>query len=379
VSSEPTSQSEPETTPEEYRQRALLMADLGRYDEAVGEVALGLATAPDDAALLSTLARVHLAAAQPVDALAAAERAVASAPGTVGPLVVQAMALSDERRFGEAAQVAATILATWPADPYAQRTGAALLSEARNGQDALNAAWNGVRLTPADAEAHLVLAVVAARLRLFDLAQRAYGEALDLDATIGDAQSDVGVVRLERRRWALALETLADAAIPVPEPEPQPDPADPEQAAPEPPATPSPAVAPPVVIPPRGPVLDRSSAVAETFRQAVLYGSNGTLVAAVLAAVMTTASTGVARAWGGVIGVVVVVAVLVWLRRALPVPVGTALHEIRGSGRLVAAVYAMAVAPLGLVGFAVVGGIVPLIVAMVLAAFAEVAVLTQRS
>jgi tetratricopeptide (TPR) repeat protein len=379
VSSEPTSQSEPETTPEEYRQRALLMADLGRYDEAVGEVALGLAAAPDDAALLSTLARVHLAAAQPVDALAAAERAVASAPGTVGPLVVQAMALSDERRFGEAAQVAATILATWPADPYAQRTGAALLSEARNGQDALNAAWNGVRLTPADAEAHLVLAVVAARLRLFDLAQRAYGEALDLDATIGDAQSDVGVVRLERRRWALALETLADAAIPVPEPEPQPDPADPEQAAPEPPATPSPAVAPPVVIPPRGPVLDRSSAVAETFRQAVLYGSNGTLVAAVLAAVMTTASTGVARAWGGVIGVVVVVAVLVWLRRALPVPVGTALHEIRGSRRLVAAVYAMAVAPLGLVAFAVVGGIVPLIVAMVLAAFAEVAVLTQRS
>ena len=363
MSSEPTSQSEPETTPEEYRQRALLMADLGRYDEAVGEIALGLAAAPDDAALLSTLARVHVAAAQPADALAAAERAVAAAPGTVGPLVVRAMALSDERRFGEAAQIAASILAAWPADPYAQRTGAALLSEARNGQDALNAAWNGVRLTPADAEAHLVLAVVAARLRLFDLAQRAYGEALDLDAAIGDAQRDVGVVRLERHRWALALEGLADAAMPVP------DPAVP--AAPEPPATP-----PPAITRPRGPVLDRSAAVAETFRQAVLYGSNGTLVAALLAAVMTIASTGVARAWGGVIGVVVVVAVMAWLTRQLPVPVGTALREIRGSRRLAAAVYATALAPLGLVAFAVVGGVVPLVIAMILAAFAELVVLT---
>jgi Flp pilus assembly protein TadD len=364
--SEPTSQSEPETTPEEYRQRALLMADLGRYDEAVGEIALGLAAAPDDPALLSTLARVHVAAAQPADALAAAERAVAAAPGTVDPLVVRAMALSDERRFGEAAQDATSILAAWPADPYAQRTGAALLSEARNGQDALNAAWNGVRLTPNDADAHLVLAVVAARLRLFDLAQRAYGEALDLDATIGAAQQDVGVVRLERRRWAQALERLADAAMPVAEPEGA-----------EAPAVPSPP--PPPVRPPSGPVLDRSGLLADTVRQAVLYASNSTLLAAVLAAVMTIASTGVARMWGGVIGVVIVLAVGVWLVRALPVPVGTALREVRGSRRLVAGFCATALAPLGLLAFAVFGGVVPLIIAMVLAAFAEVAVLTHRS
>ena len=363
VSSEPTSQSEPETTPEEYRQRALLMADLGRYDEAVGEIALGLAAAPDDAALLSTLARVHVVAEQPADALAAAERAVAAAPGTVEPLVVRAMALSDERRFGEAAQVAASILATWPADPYAQRTGAALLSEARNGQDALNAAWNGVRLTPTDAEAHLVLAVVAARLRLFDLAQRAYGEALDLDPAIGDAQRDVGVVRLERRRWALALEGLADAALPTPDPD-----------APEAPSTP-----PPAVTPPSRPVLDRSDAFALIFRAAVLYSSNGVLIAAVLAAVMSSVSGGVARTWGGVIGVVVLVAFAVWLARMLPASFGTALREIRSSPRLVAAVYAAALAPLGLVAFALVGGVVPVVFAMVLAAFAELAVLTQRS
>jgi tetratricopeptide (TPR) repeat protein len=361
VSSEPTSQSEPETTPEEYRQRALLMADLGRYDEAVGEIAAGLATAPDDPELLSTLARVHVIAEQPAEALVAADQAVASAPGTIGPLVVRAMALSDDRRFAEAAQVAVSILSTWPDDPYAQRTGAALLSESRNGQDALNAAWNGVRLTPADAEAHLVLAVVAARLRLFALAQRAYSEALDLDVAVGDAQRDVGVVRLERRRWALALEDLAEAALPVPEP-----------------AEPA-AKAAPDVSRPRGSVLDRSAVTFEAFRQAVLFGSNGVLIAAVLAAVMTVASTGVARMWAGVIGVVLLIALGGWLARVLPEPMGAALRRVSGTSRaLAAACYATALAPLGLLGFAVIGGVVPLIVAMLLAAFAEIVVLTRR-
>jgi tetratricopeptide (TPR) repeat protein len=204
--------SEPETTPEEYRQRALLFADLGRYDDAATEVAAGLAEAPQDPDLLATLARVHLVADQPAEALVAADRAVAAGADTVAGLVVRAMALSDNRRYGEAAKVANQILARWPADAYAQRTGAGLLSESRNGQDALNAAWNGVRAAPTEAEAHLVLAVVAARLRLFDLAQRAYAEALDLDDAIADAQRDVGIVRLERRRWARALEGLADEA-----------------------------------------------------------------------------------------------------------------------------------------------------------------------
>src|SRR6185295_6050541 len=190
--------------------------------------------APADGALLATLARIHLAADQPAEALVAAERAVAAAPREINPLVVRAMALTDNSRYSEAARVASEVLHRWPADPYALRTGAALLSEARNGQEALNAAWEAVRLTPADAEAHLVLAVVAARLRLFDLAQRAYGEALELDGRIGDAQRDVGIVRLERRRWARALEDLAgQAALGTPDVVERPDAESPDAAGPE--------------------------------------------------------------------------------------------------------------------------------------------------
>ena len=358
-------QSEPETTPEEYRQRAMLLADLGRYDEAVGEIAAGLAAAPGDAGLLGTLARVHLAAEQPSEALVAAERAVAAAPQEINPLVVRAMALTDNLRYAEAAQVAGAILGRWPGDAYAQRTGAALLSEARNGQEALNAAWNGVRIAPTDGEAHLVLAVVAARLRLFDLAQRAYTEALDLDEAIGDAQRDVGVVRLERRRWARALEALADeAALTGPEFETTQE-------------TPLSAIQ---ISRPTGPVLDPGDDSADAVRQAVLYGSNGAVIAAVLTAVMTLASPGASRVWAGLIGVLLLVAVVVWLGRRLTEPLTPALTRLRRrERRLAVAAGLTALAPLLLIVFAAVGGLVPLVAAIVVSAAAEMLVLLRRS
>ena len=384
---------EPETTPEEYRQRALLLADLGRYDEAAQEVASGLTAAPDEPNLLATLARIHLAAEQPGEALRAAEKATAAAPGTLTNLVVQAMALADSQKYGEAAQVASEILRTWPGDAYAQRTGAALLSESRNGQEALNAAWNGVRVAPAEAEAHLVLAVVAARLRLFDLAQRAYAQALDLDPEIGDAQRDVGIVRFERRRWAQALESLADEAAlptaaepvpdddepypsPFPRPYPAPDRPDPE----EPPAHTSTGwTGPPAISRPTGPVLDPSEPSAEAVRRHVLYGINGTLVAGLVAGLMTLASPGISRMWGGLIGILIFVGVVFALNRAVPEPLAVALGRLRAHDRpLAAAAYVGFVAPLLLFVYALVGGVIPLVAALVLAAVAELLILTRR-
>jgi Flp pilus assembly protein TadD len=379
---------DPETTPEEYRQRALLLADLGRYDEAAGEIAAGLGSAPDEPSLLATLARIHLAAQQPAEALVAAERAVAAAPAVLGGLVVRAMALTDTQRYGEAARVAAGILRNWPADPYAQRTGAALLSESRNGQEALNAAWNGVRVAPAEAEAHLVLAVVAARLRLFDLAQRAYAEALDLDPAIGDAQRDVGIVRFERRRWAQALEELADdASLPVPADEevPYPSPFPRPYAAPDRPEPDEPRpdsaswAGEPAVSRPSRPVLDVSAEVAGTVRRGVGYASVGTLLAAVIAGAMTLASAGISRTWAGLIGVLVFAGVTIWLNRNLPARLPAALGHLRTADRqLAAATYLSLAAPLLLPAYAVVGGVIPLVAPMIVATAAQLLILIRR-
>ena len=436
----PPPSSEPETTPEEYRQRALLFADLGRYDDAADEIAAGLEAAPTDAALLATLARVHLAADQPAEALVAADRAVVAAPDTINPLVVRAMALADSSRYADAAQVATEMLRRWPDDPYAQRTGAALLSEARNGQEALNAAWNGVRVAPSEAEAHLVLALVAARLRLFDLAQRAYGEALDLDADVGIAQHDVGIVRLERRRWARALEGIADDAAldppsagpgtsgssssssggaasgapggsptapsdgaaretPYPSPFPRryqpPDAADTSALGDAPDLDPFPDPSPdppsrgnaggrgwfepPTVSRPSKPVLDPSEDSADAVRQAVLYGATGTLVAAALTALMTTASGGASRVWAGMIGAILLVAVPIWLSRRLTEPMSNALSRLRSKDRRLAfAVYATFAAQLLIVLYAVIGSLPTLIAAMAVSAAADTLVLTRR-
>jgi Tfp pilus assembly protein PilF len=389
---------DPETTPEEYRQRALLLADLGRYDEATEEIAAGLSAEPGEASLLATLARIHLAAEQPAEALAAAERASAAAPDTLPTLVVRAMALIDSRRYADAARVASDILRKWPADAYAQRTGAALLSESRNGQEALNAAWNGVRVAPAEAEAHLVLAVVAARLRLFDLAQRAYAEALDLDPAIGEAQNDVGIVRFERRRWALALEELADdAALPVPGEETgRPAPGDDDEQYPSPFPRPYPAPdrpdpqAPPehtstgwteraAISRPSKPVLDMSADVVEVVRRGASIGAQATLIAAVVAAGMMLISEGISRMWGGLIGVIILVGVLVWLARTVPGRLGPALAQLRAGNRpLAAAAYLSFAAPVLLPVYAAVGGVIPLIAGMVLAAAATMLILTRR-
>ena len=82
--------------------------------------------------------------------------------------------------------------------------------------------------------------------------------------------------------------------------------------------------------------------------------------------------------WAGVIGVVILVAVGGWLARQLPGSIGAALRGARHS-RLAVAAYATALASVFLVGFAVVGGVVLLVTAMVVAASAELLVLTQRS
>ncbi len=381
---------DPDTTPEEYRQRALLLADLGRYDEAAGEIAAGLSAAPNEPSLLATLARIHLAAEQPAEALRAADRANSASPAILPTLVVRAMALTDSQRYGEAAQVAVDILRNWPGDAYAQRTGAALLSESRNGQEALNAAWNGVRVAPAEAEAHLVLAVVAARLRLFDLAQRAYAEALDLDPAIGEAQRDVGIVRFERRRWAQALESLADAAdlpsepepvedTPYPDPFPRPYQAPDRPQPTEPVGQSSAGWAEPPVSRPSGPVLDPSDETVGAVRQAVRYGASWTLVAAVITAAMTLASDGISRVWAGLIGLLVLGGITFWLNRKLPEPLAAGLTRLRAHHRpLAIAAYLNFAAPLLLPVYALVGSVVPLVAGMVLAAAAEMIVLTSR-
>ncbi|TNH31030.1 tetratricopeptide repeat protein [Micromonospora orduensis] len=340
MSSDPTPD---QSAADGYVQRAQLLAELGRHDEAAGELTYGLALQPDDVAALTMLARVHLAAGRPADALTAADAAVAAAPDALAPLVTRAMALADLERYAESAATADRLLALGPADAYAQRSAAAILADSRNGQPALNAAWRGVELAPDEPQAHLVLALVAARLELFDLAERAYREALRLDPRLADASHDVGVIRLEQRRWSQALAHVAEAVT---------------------------------ISPSR---MDSGRTIAYGLHRLVLYGAGWSLVAAVLVAFAASANGGFSR----VVAVLAALTggVVVWqLAARLPGLTRTVLPALVHSDRAMAlAVYAVAAAPVLLLVYAVVGSPWPLVLAVAVTAIAEFAIFTRTT
>ncbi|MET7470222.1 tetratricopeptide repeat protein [Micromonospora sp. NPDC005686] len=349
-----------------YLQRAHLLAELGRYDEGIGELTALLAAEPGHLPALTMLARMHLAAGRPAEALAATETAVAAVspavetatadggaqpaaetpgtgtraaetPGTgvhaaaavVPALVARGFALLDLEHWKPAAATADEILTRAPGDAYAQRSAAALLSASRNGQAALDAAWRGVELAPDEPEAHLVLGLVAVRLQLFDLAERAYREALRLDPELGEAGQDVGVARLERRRYAETLEHLtAMADLPVARPDP-------------------------------------ARTVDAGIRRLLLSVAGWSLAASVLVAALAPASPGASRLFA----VLSVAGVAVLLRR--PATWRPGLREAMSRG-LSAPVYGAAAAVLLLLVYALVGGPWPLagaITAAVVAGF----------
>ncbi|MFS8522196.1 MAG: tetratricopeptide repeat protein, partial [Micromonosporaceae bacterium] len=186
-------------------ERAELLADLGRYQEAAEELS---DLRPDDVAGYTLLSRIRLASGDLRGALAAADMAVAAAPDDIGAQVARGMALADLGRVDEAAEQAERLLRHGSADGYACTSAAAILAQVRNGQVALDAAWQGVRLSPDQPRAHLVLGVVAAGLGLSDIAARAYREALELDPRLPVPQAAAGIVRTEQQRYVSLLSRL---------------------------------------------------------------------------------------------------------------------------------------------------------------------------
>ncbi|MDG4773417.1 tetratricopeptide repeat protein [Solwaraspora sp. WMMD792] len=395
------SSPEPPTDVDGYLQRAGLLADLGRYDEAAGEIGFAVSLDPDSVAARIMLARVHLAADRPEQALAAidawadeppnpwsAEAAATATPAEAAPtapadgaagagtaarpgppdrvalLVVRGLALVDLRRYADAARLATDLLATYPDDAYAQRSGAAILAGSRNGQPALNAAWRGVELAPQDAQAHLVLGLVGARLELFDLAHRAYGEALRLDPLIGEAQHDVGVIHLEQRRYAAELAVLAERATAM-APPPPPAPARSSRWAPAPPGS-----------VPMDPRLERPPTPEEELRRLVLIGAGYSMIAAVTVACL--AGSAASRGWAVVAALGGFVLIWVLARR---VPGGRILEVVSQlvDRRLATAVYAAAAAPVLIFCYAAIATPWLLVSAIVAAAVAQFMVLRQAT
>lgn len=327
-----------------YLHRAELLADLGRYGDAVDELRFALALAPADGRALVLLARVQLAAQRPDEALTAADTAVSATPDLVPALVARGMALLDLSRFDEAAQAADRLLDVGRDDPYALRSAAAILSEARNGQQALNVAWRGVELAPEESDAHLVLSLVAARLHVYDLAERGYREALRLDPDLADARHDVGVIRLEQRRYATELEYLAEAAAIE-----------------------------------SGRTLTDTGNVLGSLGRMVRYGAGYGLVTALLVAIVASGDPGMSRVWAALLAITGFLVLWVFAAR-VPGSVRAILPGLLRTDRALAlSVYAVAAAPCLLLLYTLVGTPWPLVLAIAAGTVAEFAVLRRAA
>jgi len=167
---------------EGYISRAELLIELTRYDEAREELAAALLHHPHNVGALSLLAIVELEAGQPEDSLTAADAALALDPADDRSLRIRGYALADLGRVEEAVTAAEKLLdvdrlAWWRHMHYAL-----IRSKARNGQEALDAAWQAIRLAPDQPEPHAALAAIAAKLGLDDLAERARRAAKRLGA-----------------------------------------------------------------------------------------------------------------------------------------------------------------------------------------------------
>jgi len=194
-----------------------------------------------------------------------------------------------------------------------------VLANSRNGQPALNAAWHGVRLAPENPQAHLVLGIVCALLGQWELAEHAHREALRLDPQMAHAHTNLGMIRLEQRRYAEALEFLTRGG--------QTRPSD----------------------------TNVAQAVGHGVRQVLALGAGFALIAAVVVGPLSAGGGAAGRVLAVVLAGTAVAIIAVFVNRMRTRGGDTVAKLIRSSGSLTLGVWAVGAIPVVLLAFAVLG------------------------
>lgn len=192
-------------------ERAQLLLDVGRPEEARLQLARAVASDPENAAALALLARALIRTRRLDDALTAARRAAALAPESPEGHVSVALSLLMLNRHDQAVRAAREAVRLAPDEAYHHVVLSYALSDhatsARRrrdrraaGVEARVAGLEAVRLAPGYAEAYGALGYVG----LVTGAQRAavadYREALRLDPSHAVARTNLGVLQVHTLR-----------------------------------------------------------------------------------------------------------------------------------------------------------------------------------
>jgi len=192
-------------------QRARALLDVGRHDEARAALGQYLASSPQSVEALCLLARSHQLDRNYHGMLAAADQAVATAPGSEWAHRLRSIALGKLRLPIHALVAArrAVELAPYAWQPYVIMVDALLAtggSDAR--RDAFRAAEHAQRLAPHEPEVHNSRGRVFQAISDPASARRSYLEALRLDPQNPTARNNLAIVELRRGRPTLAGERL---------------------------------------------------------------------------------------------------------------------------------------------------------------------------
>lgn len=189
------------------------LLEVRRADDAVRVLTTYLAEHPDDPAALHRLARAHLLANRPQEALSAADAALAVDPGTAASWQRRCDALRGLGRIEEAVaagrQCVELAPSSWPAH---YSLGLALRQQPGHEQEVIAHAEAAVRLAPDTADPHVLLGLAYAGRGDRRAAEECYRQALAIDPDHAYARSNLSALRLRRGQYAEALRGFQAAA-----------------------------------------------------------------------------------------------------------------------------------------------------------------------
>lgn len=190
-------------------ERARLLLESGRFDEARSLLREALARDNEDAGLWCLLSLALIRLEEPQEATSAAGRAAALEPEEEWPHRLASIALANQKRPDQAVAAAREAVRRGPALWQTHAQLALALHEVREA-GARDEAWytgsHAVTLAPEEAETHFVMGVVAQDRGQLAVAERAYRQALALEPANAAAMNNLALVELRRGRVHQAAE-----------------------------------------------------------------------------------------------------------------------------------------------------------------------------
>jgi tetratricopeptide (TPR) repeat protein len=182
------------------RRRARALAEVGRHEQAVRELAAHLASEPGDGAAWCLLAQCHYHLGDHDTALAATGNALACDAGLEHAWRLRAMALKQTGRHHESVDAANEAVRLEPGAwaPHVVYAQAAMALPAGL-PHAYAAAVHAVGLEPNEPTTHFQVGAVAQAWGRWEIAEAAYRRVLALDPDHAMARNNLGVLKLRGR------------------------------------------------------------------------------------------------------------------------------------------------------------------------------------